>query len=125
MSPDYRIIYYQTEAPFNGVLAIIVPSPHFSGTPEELARKTVPSGHEYRIIDKSKFPESREYRGIWDFDFNDTSDSAKVFIDPVRKAEVDLIRSQPTEIQVLQNEVNSLKSRVSALEAVIPSPVRL
>ena len=55
-------IAYKTE---EGV-AIIVPSPKWKGTIEELAAKDVPSGAEHYIVDASTIPTDRKYRSAWE-----------------------------------------------------------
>jgi len=56
-----RIIYNTEEG-----VAIIVPSPNWKGTMEELASKDVPSGAEYYIVDASSIPTDRKYRSAWE-----------------------------------------------------------
>ena len=56
-----RIIYKSEEG-----VAIIVPSPNWKGTMEELASKDVPSGAEYYIVDASSIPTDRKYRSAWE-----------------------------------------------------------
>ncbi len=56
-----RIIYKVEEG-----VAIIVPSPNWTGTMEELASKDVPSGVEYYIVDASSIPTDRKYRNAWE-----------------------------------------------------------
>ena len=56
-----RIIYKTEEG-----VAIIVPSPNWTGTMEELASKDVPSGAEYHIVDASSIPTDRKYRMFWE-----------------------------------------------------------
>ena len=55
-------IIYKTD---DGV-AIIVPSPNWTGTIEELASKDVPSGAEHYIVDASTIPTDRKYRSAWE-----------------------------------------------------------
>ena len=56
-----RIIYKSGEG-----VAIIVPSPNWTGTMEELASKDVPSGAEHYIVDASTIPTDRKYRNAWE-----------------------------------------------------------
>jgi len=56
-----RIIYKTEEG-----VAIIVPSPEWTGTIEELASKDVPQGVEYHIVDASAIPTDRKYRSAWE-----------------------------------------------------------
>ena len=56
-------IIYQTE---NGV-SVIVPSPNWRGTIEELAAKDVPAGTPYKIVDVSEIPSDRTFRNAWEY----------------------------------------------------------
>jgi hypothetical protein len=56
-----KIIYKTEEG-----MAIIGPSPNWTGTMEELASKDVPQGAEYHIVDASTIPTDRKYRSAWE-----------------------------------------------------------
>ncbi len=56
-----RIIYKTEEG-----VSIIVPSPNWTGTIEELAAKDVPSGSEYWIVEDSDLPSDKTYRNAWE-----------------------------------------------------------
>jgi hypothetical protein len=56
-----RILYTQP----NGILAVIVPSPQWEGTMEELAGKDVPGGIEYSIVSIDDIPADRYFRNAW------------------------------------------------------------
>ncbi len=58
-----RIIYKTTE----GGVAVIVPSPNWNGTIEELAAKDVPAGRPYKIVDASEVPSDRTFRNAWEY----------------------------------------------------------
>lgn len=60
---DKRIIYPTPE----GGVAIIVPAPNCGLTIEEIARKDVPPGVDYRIVDVADIPEDRTFRNAWEF----------------------------------------------------------
>lgn len=64
---EQRIIY-QTE---EGGVAVIVPAINSGLTIEEIARKDVPAGVPYRIIDVADVPEDRTFRNAWEADFTD------------------------------------------------------
>ena len=51
----------------NGI-AIITPSGMFSV--EETAKKDVPTGVKYKIIEDTDVPKDRTFRDAWDFDFS-------------------------------------------------------
>lgn len=58
-----RIIY---PTPDGGV-AIIVPAPDTGLTIEEVARKDVPAGVDFRIVDAADVPTDRTFRNAWEF----------------------------------------------------------
>lgn len=60
---DKRIIYPTPE----GGVAIIVPAPDCGLTIEEIAKKDVPHGVEYRIVNAADIPEDRTFRNAWEF----------------------------------------------------------
>ena len=51
----------------DGGVAILVPSPNWSGTMEELAIKDVPAGKPFKIIDASEIPSDRTFRNAWEY----------------------------------------------------------
>ena len=58
-----RIIYSNNES---GV-CVIIPSPNWNGTIEELAAKDVPAGAPYKIVDVSEIPSDRTFRNAWEY----------------------------------------------------------
>ena len=58
-----RIIYQNNE----GGVSVIMPSPNWRGTIEELAAKDVPSGSQYKIVDVSEIPSDRTFRNAWEY----------------------------------------------------------
>ena len=58
-----RIIYPNNE----GGVSVIVPSPNWNGSIEELASKDVPAGLPYKIIDASEIPSDRTFRNAWEY----------------------------------------------------------
>lgn len=67
-----RIIY---KNPDNSV-SIIVPAPEAlqSMTIEQIARKDVPTGYKYKIVDVSEIPSDREFRNAWSIDEAELTD---------------------------------------------------
>lgn len=65
MITDKRIIY-----PNESGISVLIPSPQWKGTIEELAAKDVPEGVPYLIVNESDVPENREQRILWDADFS-------------------------------------------------------
>lgn len=51
-------------------VSVIVPSPNWQGTIEELATKDVPNGLPYLIVDDTDIPTDRTYRDAWEADFS-------------------------------------------------------
>ncbi len=48
-------------------IAVIHPTGELSV--QETAKKDVPSGVKYKIIDDSNLPEDRDFRNAWEYDF--------------------------------------------------------
>ena len=48
-------------------IAVIIPTGEL--TLEETAKKDVPSGVKYKIIDASDLPAERDFRNAWEYDF--------------------------------------------------------
>tara|TARA_R100000664_G_C2678886_1_gene87749 strand:+ start:431 stop:649 length:219 start_codon:yes stop_codon:yes gene_type:complete len=67
---DKRIIYKQN----NGVIAIIIPSSKETRTVEEIAKKDVPTGKKYKIVDKSEILSDRTFRNAWEIDESELTD---------------------------------------------------
>ena len=61
-----RIVHTNDE----GGIAVLIPSPEWSGTLEQLAVKDVPTGKAYKIIDASEIPADRSQRNAWNYDFS-------------------------------------------------------
>jgi hypothetical protein len=59
-----RIIYKQE----NGTIAVISPSAQSGLTVEQIAKKDVPSGLPYKIIDLSDLPSDRTFRNAWEIE---------------------------------------------------------
>jgi len=57
-----KIIY-----PTDTGVAVVIPSPHWTGTMEELAAKDVPSGKPYKIVEDSEIPSDRAFRDAWEY----------------------------------------------------------
>lgn len=59
---NLRIIYPQQ----NGIVTIVTPVLNSELTIEEMARKDVPAGVPYKIIDVADIPEDRTFRNAWE-----------------------------------------------------------
>lgn len=60
---DKRIVYPTDE----GGVAVIIPVPDCGLSLEEIAKKDVPSGVPYKIVDVSNIPEDRTFRAAWEY----------------------------------------------------------
>ena len=80
-----RIIY---KNPDNSV-SIIVPSDNAlqSMTIEQIAKKDVPTGLKYKIVDVSEIPNDREFRDAWTIDESELTDGIgeDITIDDINK----------------------------------------
>ena len=65
-----RIIYKTPE----NTVTVIVPSPQWLGTIEELAQKDVPTGLKYKIVEDSVIPSDRSFRNAWEVDEAELTD---------------------------------------------------
>jgi len=67
-----RIIYKNLD---NSV-SIIIPTPEALQfmTIEQIARKDVPTGYKYKIVDVSEIPSDREFRDAWTIDEAELTD---------------------------------------------------
>ena len=63
MNSKKRILY-QTK---DGGVAIIIPTDNCGLTVEEIAKKDVPSGRPYKIVDVSTVPSDRTFRNAWEY----------------------------------------------------------
>ncbi len=48
-------------------VSVIIPSPHWAGTMEELAKKDVPDGRPYYIVEDDAVPSDRIFRNAWEW----------------------------------------------------------
>jgi len=80
-----RIIYKNLD---NSV-SIIVPTDEAlqSMTIEQIARKDVPTGYKYKIVDVSEVPSDREFRNAWTIDEVELTDGIgeDITIDDINK----------------------------------------
>lgn len=56
-----RIIYEQDD----GTVAIVIPSPRWKGTLEELASQVVPQGVSWEVVPTDTIPSDRTFRNAW------------------------------------------------------------
>ena len=69
---EKRIIYKNLD----GTISIIIPTLDAlqTMTVEEIARKDVPTGLAYKIVDVSEVPSDREFRNAWTIDDAELTD---------------------------------------------------
>lgn len=60
---NQRIIYPNDE----GGVSIVVPAPDCGMTIEEIAKKDVPAGKPYKIVDVADIPSDRTFRNAWEY----------------------------------------------------------
>lgn len=65
-----RIIYMQS----NGVLAVLCPSPNEQRSLNEIAKKDVPTGLKYKIVNVSEIPSDRTFRNAWEINEDELTD---------------------------------------------------
>ena len=70
-----------------GGISIVSPAPQYHENLEELAAQIVPSGVPFRVLNDAAFPQDRNYRSAWVFDFADPA--AVITIDLAKAAEAD------------------------------------
>ena len=70
-----------------GGIRIVSPAPEYQDNLEELAAQIMPSGVPFRVLNDAAFPQDRNYRSAWVFDFADPA--AVITIDPAKAAEAD------------------------------------
>jgi hypothetical protein len=58
-----KLIIYQNT---NGGVSILTPAPECDLSIEEVARKDVPAGVPYQIVDETDIPTDREFRNAWE-----------------------------------------------------------
>jgi hypothetical protein len=65
-----RIIYMQD----NGIVAVLIPSPNEKRSLDELAKKDVPTGKKYKIVDVSEVSSDRTFRNAWEINESELTD---------------------------------------------------
>lgn len=60
---DKRIIYPTDD----GGVAILIPAPDCGLSLEDIARKDVPLGKPFKIVDAKDIPEDRTFRNAWEY----------------------------------------------------------
>lgn len=60
---DKRIIYPTDD----GGVAVLIPAPNSGLSIEEVARKDVPLGKPFKIVNASDIPDDRTFRNAWEY----------------------------------------------------------
>ncbi len=60
---DKRIIFPNDD----GGVSVIIPSDNFGLSVEDIARKDVPAGKAYQIVDVADVPSDRSFRNAWTY----------------------------------------------------------
>tara|TARA_R100000149_G_C5826486_1_gene103729 strand:+ start:66 stop:296 length:231 start_codon:yes stop_codon:yes gene_type:complete len=68
---DKRIIFIKEGAT---TITVGIPMDNTSLTVEEIAKKCVPTGKKYKIVDKEDIPSDRSFRNAWTVDEADLTD---------------------------------------------------
>ena len=67
---NQRIIFQNDE----GGVSVIVPAPNSGLTIEQIAKKDVPTGKAYKIVDVADVPSDRTFRNAWEVDASTLTD---------------------------------------------------
>jgi hypothetical protein len=62
-----KLIIYQSET---GNAILVIPAPNCGISIEEIARKDVPEGLPYHIVDAAQIPSDRTFYNAWEADFS-------------------------------------------------------
>jgi len=65
-----KIIFKTAE----GTVSVMSASPKWSGTMDELAKRDVPTGLKYKIVEDSVLPSDRTFRSAWEVDEAELTD---------------------------------------------------
>lgn len=65
-----RIIYKQDD----GTVGILIPAKNVNKTIEEIAKKDVPTGKPYKIVDVSEISDDRTFRDAWTINDEELTD---------------------------------------------------
>jgi len=73
---DKRIIYKNTDSSISSDVSIIIPTAEAlqSMTIEQIAKKDVPTGLKYKIVDVSEISSDRTFRDAWTIDEAELTD---------------------------------------------------
>ena len=64
-----RVIYKDGDT-----VCVLIPSKRWTKTIDELAKKDVPKGSKYKIVEDSVIPTDRSFRNAWEIDDSELTD---------------------------------------------------
>ena len=67
---DKRFVYTDDE----GNLCIVIPADNCGLTLEQIAKKDVPTGTKYKIVDRSFLPSDGDFRNAWEISESELTD---------------------------------------------------
>ena len=70
----YNTVFTNEDGSKEDRVAIIVPSPKCCLTLEQIAKKYVPTGKKYKIVDRSFLPSDRDFRNAWEISESELTD---------------------------------------------------
>tara|TARA_R100000231_G_scaffold67788_1_gene54340 strand:- start:772 stop:1002 length:231 start_codon:yes stop_codon:yes gene_type:complete len=68
---DYRIIYYKQG---RSTVTVGIPMDKTDLTVEEIAKRNVPTGQKYKIVNVADVPSDRSFRDAWQVDESELTD---------------------------------------------------
>ena len=70
----YNTVFTNEDGSKEDRVAIIVPSPKCGLTLEQIAKKDVPTGKKYKIVDVSEVSSDRTFRNAWEINESELTD---------------------------------------------------
>ena len=70
----YNTVFTNEDGSKEDRVAIIVPSPKCGLTLEQIAKKDVPTGNKYKIVNRSFLPSDRDFRNAWEISESELTD---------------------------------------------------
>lgn len=109
----------------NGSVALVIPAPDCGISIEEIARKDVPEGTPYMIVDASDIPEDHTFFNAWEADFSSPDgygigqDAWFAEQEAIRKAaeEQARIEAEAAEQARLEREAEEAAARQAEMDA--------
>lgn len=112
-------IIYQTE---NGGVVVIIPAPQAVAEIgiEEIARKDVPAGSHFAIINTEDIPSDRTFRAAWEVEHGNLNDGIgtgqKAWFIEKHQAEIEAVNSQETPVRAEEQTDEQYADMVAQFE---------